>query len=156
MRAVVVLPEPDSPTMPSVSPGRISNETSVDRGPVDAVGAAVDLDQVLGGDDRLAVADRGSDARLAGGDVGALDQRRQPRALRVGGGHGVQQRLRVLVLGVVEDLLDGALLDDLAEPHHRDVVGEAGDDGEVVADQDEAACRAAWSRRAGRGSAPAR
>ena len=49
----------------------------------------------------------------------------------------LEQRLRVLVPGVGEDVGDGAGLDELPAPHHRDPVAEVGDDAEVVRhDQD--------------------
>ena len=40
------------------------------------------------------------------------------------------------MLGVVEDLLERAGLDDLARVHDEDAVGDVGDDAEVVSDQD--------------------
>ena len=48
-----------------------------------------------------------------------------------------EEGLGVGVGGVLEDLGSGALLDDLAEVHDREGVGEGGDDGEVVGDEED-------------------
>ena len=48
---------------------------------------------------------------------------------------GAEQLLGVGVLGRVEDLVDRPVLDDLAEIHDRDVVGDLGDDADVVGDE---------------------
>src|SRR5512139_468797 len=61
------------------------------------------------------------------------------RQLHSGGGvdarDRLQQRLRVRVLGIVEDRVDRALLDDAAEVHDDDVVRHLGNHAEVVGDQ---------------------
>ena len=49
-------------------------------------------------------------------------------------GHDAQQRPRVRVLRVVEHLLGRAELDDAAEVHHRDAVGDVPREPEVVGD----------------------
>ena len=54
---------------------------------------------------------------------------------RVGDRRRGQQRLRVGVRRAREDPLAGALLDELAEVHHRDVVGEVLHRGQVVGDE---------------------
>ena len=51
-------------------------------------------------------------------------------------GHGRQERLGVGVPGPRVDLVAGALLDDLAEVHHRDPVGDVAHDRQVVGDED--------------------
>src|SRR4029453_15267726 len=55
---------------------------------------------------------------------------------RIGAGHGGEQRLGVVVLRVVADLLGGADLDHAAAIHHRDAVAGVADDADVVADED--------------------
>ena len=73
------------------------------------------------------------------------DQRRGVRAAvqrlgtagRVESRHGGEQRARVVVLRPVENVADRALLLDLAAVHHEHAVGEAGDDAEIVRDQDD-------------------
>ena len=49
-----------------------------------------------------------------------------------------QQAPRVRVVGVVEDLVHGAVLDGAAAVHDHDLVGDLGDDPEVVGDEDDA------------------
>ena len=51
-------------------------------------------------------------------------------------GQRAQQAPGVGVLGVVEDLLDRPLLDDLPGVHDQHAVGDLGDDAEIVGDQD--------------------
>ena len=48
---------------------------------------------------------------------------------------GAEQLAGVGVLRGVEDLVDRPLLDDLAVVHHRDLVGDLGDDAHVVGDE---------------------
>ena len=47
-----------------------------------------------------------------------------------------EERHRVRVERPAEELLRGRQLDDLAEVHHRDSVGDVADDGEVVGDEE--------------------
>src|SRR5699024_10390674 len=54
----------------------------------------------------------------------------------VGYGDRRQQRLRVGVLRVVEDLVDVTELDELSEIHHGDAISEVPDDGEIVGDEE--------------------
>ena len=49
--------------------------------------------------------------------------------------HGGEQRLGIGVMGRREDLLDRALLHDLAEIHHRHPVGDVAHQRQVVADE---------------------
>ena len=51
-------------------------------------------------------------------------------------GHGRQQRLRVRVARALVHVVGGADLDDLAEVHHRDAVGDVAHHREVVRDED--------------------
>ncbi len=74
---------------------------------------------------------------------GLEQRRRNPGDLRqplgpwaVEPGEGAEQAPRVGVLGVVEDVVERALLDDPARIHHADAVGDLGDDAEVVGDDD--------------------
>ena len=50
--------------------------------------------------------------------------------------HGLEQRARVGMGAVREQMLGASLLDDAAEIHHRDLVAEIFDDGKIMADQD--------------------
>ncbi len=54
---------------------------------------------------------------------------------RILAGDGGQQRPRVGVVGFVEELVDGALLHDLAQVHDRDPVGRVVHHGQVVGDE---------------------
>ena len=58
-------------------------------------------------------------------DVLALDA-------RIGHRHRREQRLRVGMVGRLEQGFGAALLHDLAEVHHHDAVGKVADHGEVV------------------------
>ena len=69
-----------------------------------------------------------SSRHLAAGPLGA----QSGCPCRVLAGDGGQQCPRVRVVGLVEDLVDAALLDDLAEIHDRDAVGGVVHDGQVV------------------------
>ena len=53
----------------------------------------------------------------------------------LGHGHRREQRLRVRVAGLAVDLVGDADLDDLAEVHHRDRVGDVAHHREVVRDE---------------------
>ena len=64
-------------------------------------------------------------------------RRRSPLAYRVGLGDGREQRVRVRVAGVAVDVGGRTDLDDLAEVHDRDAVGDVPDDGQVVRDEQE-------------------
>lgn len=55
--------------------------------------------------------------------------------LPLGNGHGREQRLGVGMVRALDNLLDVALLDDFAAVHDGDSVGEMGDDGNVVGDE---------------------
>ncbi len=57
-------------------------------------------------------------------------------AVRLHGGRGGQQAAGVGVLGMAEESLGGGLLDDLAVLHDGDAVGDLGDDGEIVGDEE--------------------
>ena len=70
--------------------------------------------------------------------------------------HAAQQALRVGMLGVGEQLGGRRALDHFAGVHHRDAMGDARDDAEIVGDQQHAEPEVALqARRAGAGSAPA-
>ena len=60
----------------------------------------------------------------------------EPSGAGLDGGDGTEQAAGVLVAGVGEDLLGGALLDDLASVHDGDGVCHLGHEGEVVGDED--------------------
>ena len=119
----VVLPEPDSPTRPSVS-WRWRLEVEV-----------VDGDQLE--EIRLeeaAALEREGDAgpRVPSSMVGLSAASGLRDALRLGG----EQVLGVGVLRIGEHLLGAVVLLHLAVLHHIDVVGELADDGQVVGDED--------------------
>ena len=70
-------------------------------------------------------------------DGGAPANRREPLRLRaVEPRDRAEQAPGVRVLRVVEELALRPVLDDAARVHHGDVVGDVGDDAEVVRDQD--------------------
>ena len=77
--------------------------------------------------------------RLAGDRI-------EPRVGGVDPRHALQQRHRVGMARMPEDLLDRPGLDDAAAIHDGDAMGDFGDDAEIVGDQDH--------RRAGLGLAP--
>ena len=119
-RPSVVLPEPDSPTTPSVSPFAQFDADAVHR-----LDVADDLAQ-------HAALDREPDLQVFGLDHhGRIRPRRRRIGLRLGG----EQRARVRMLGRGEHALDLALLDDLAALHHADSVGELAHDAEIVGDE---------------------
>ena len=119
-RPSVVLPEPDSPTTPTVWPSRTSSEipsTAFDVADRAAQEAFLDRKpdlQVLGLQDRLR---RG----IGGGGC--------PFGL------GREQHLRVRMLRVAEDVFDGSGLDDTTLLHHSDIVGDTAHDAEIVRDE---------------------
>ena len=76
--------------------------------------------------------DREPDLQVAGRhDLGRVGG----HGARAPGRLGRQQLAGVGVLRVAEDVLDRALLDDLAALHHADPVGDAAHDAQVVADE---------------------
>ena len=56
-------------------------------------------------------------------------------------GNGSQQALRVRIARPLEQLRGRRVLEHLAGVHHDDLVGHAGDDAEIVRDQDDAGSR---------------
>ena len=119
-RPSVVLPEPDSPTMPSVSPLRTAMSTP---------STALMWPTTLRSTPRLI----GNQTLRSFGldhDCALRLQRR-----RIGLRLGRQQRPRVGMLRRREHALDRPLLDDLALLHHADDVGELAHDAEVVGDE---------------------
>ena len=115
------MPEPDSPTTPSVCPARTATSmpsTALTWPTVRAEEAALDREPDL---DVVALPSRSG---ASASDVGR-------RALRLGG----QQMARIGVLRVGEDLRRRPGLDDLALGHHADAVGDLADDAEVVGDE---------------------
>ena len=119
--ASVVLPEPDSPTTPSVSPARRLTSTSV---------TALMCPTVRF---KQAPPDREPDAHGIALDqhVRALRHRLGP-ALRL----GLKQLDRVGVLRRLKDPLGRPGLDDLARLHHGDALRHAAHDAEVVRDEE--------------------
>ncbi len=145
-RARVDLPQPLSPTMPTVSPGATSKLTPSTALQRDGLGkdAAAHLHGEVDADvahlEDLALAADG------GGLVRAVDA-----------GHRVDQHAGVGVAGGVEDLVDVPLLDVLAGAHDADPVAHPGDHAHVVGDErDRRALLAAGGPPSGRGSRPAR
>ena len=119
-RPSVVLPEPDLPTTPSVSPLRNSMLM-----PSTALMWPTTLR---------------STPRLIGNQtfrflVSTHDGRVRLRRRRIGLRLGREQRARIRMLGRGEHALDRALLDDLAALHHADPVGELAHDAEIVGDE---------------------
>ena len=116
----VVLPDPDSPTMPSVSPWRTAMST-----PSTALMWPTTLRRTprLIGNQTL----RSSVSTMTGasGRTGAGSGRRLGR----------QQRARVGVLRRREHLFDRTALDDLAFLHDAEPVGKLAHDAEVVGDE---------------------
>ncbi len=119
-RPSVVLPEPDSPTTPTVWPSRTVERHAVDR---------------------LHMADRAAQEAVADWEphphVLGLDDRPRRQiagrrlALRLGG----EQHLGIGVLRIGEHLGGLARFDDLALLHHRDVAGDLAHDAEIVGDE---------------------
>src|SRR5262245_36031707 len=170
---VVVLPQPDSPMRPSVSPDPIAKST-----PSTAFTEAVSRERSPRRTGKCFFSPRtsrtggamfqkpaASDAAVAEWEVGRLrdgavlhglatarmkgapgrkarEVRRLPgdrveRLLAAELGHRAQQRARVGVLGVVEQLLHRRLLDDLAGVHHGYSIAHLRDDAQVVRHEDE-------------------
>ena len=116
----VVLPEPDSPTMPSVSPWRTAMLT-----PSTALmwPTTRRITPRLIGNQTL--------RSLVSTTTGASGRERRRIGLRLGG----QQRAGIGMLRRGEDLLDRSPLDDLALLHHADRVGELAHDAEIMGDE---------------------
>ena len=120
-RPSVVLPEPDSPTTPRVSPLRSSMLT-----PSTALMWPTTLRSTprLIGNQTLR-----SSVRTT---IGAVRIERRRLLLRLGG----EQLPRVgMCCGCREHALDRPVLDDLALRHHADLVGDLAHDAEVVGDE---------------------
>ena len=141
-RPSVVLPEPDSPTTPSVWPAR--TVTSMPS-------TAFTWSTVL----RKKPCLIGNQTLMSWPSITVLARRvgRRRLALRLGG----EQMARIVVLRIGEDLLGRPGLDDLALGHHADPVGDLAHDAEVMGDEQHRHALA-WpsARPAVRGSAPAR
>ncbi len=120
-RPSVVLPEPLSPTTPRVSPARSAIEARL---------TALTWPTVRRRKPRL---DREPDLERVG-----LEHGRGVGWDRVGaaGGLGGEQHPGVGVLGGGEERAGRAGLDDAAGLHHRDAVGDAADDAEIVGDEE--------------------
>ena len=115
---MVDLPEPDSPTRPSVSPRPIVNDTPST--------AREELP-------RRAARNSLTRSCTSTSGVAATGRRRRDHGAETG--RARHQLPRVVVLRVVEDLPHRALLDDAAAGHHHDPVGAVGGHPEVVGDQ---------------------
>ena len=122
-RPSVVLPEPDSPTTPSVSPLRTATLTP---------STALMWPTVERSRPRLI----GNQTFRLSADITTCSF--GPRRRRIGLRLGREQRLGVGMLRRGEHLLDRALLDDLAVVHHADHVGDAPHDAEIVGDEQQA------------------
>ena len=156
-RPSVVLPDPDSPTTPSVWPARrrkVAPLTAwnslrpktplrIQKLLVSAVASTI-----TGASGSLVTAAR---VRGVAGDV-VVDHHQARRALLERRPAG-EQRLGVGVLRRGEDAVDRPLLADDAVAHHDDVVGDLADHAEVVADEQHAhPVPRLQARRAARGS----
>ena len=112
-RPVVLLPLPDSPTRPNISPSSIAKLTSSTARTIDGLAKRPCLrDEVL--------------------DEAAHLQQRRHHFIP---GNRCQQRSRVRVCRLTKDLAHGALFNDLALVHDGDAVRHFGDDAEVVRDE---------------------
>ena len=124
--------------MPSVSPGTSVEVDAVDgferavRPPATAKHREVHLD-ARRLDERFH--DR-RQARVESHDRGGARQRLVARR-RIEPRHRREQRARVVVLRTIEDVVDGALLFELASLHHEHAVRQPGDHAEIVGDQDD-------------------
>ena len=106
----VVLPDPDSPTTPTVSPSRtvtLTSSTALTKPTVRRK-----KPRLIGNHTRIFSATTTGFAPAIGG---------RRRALRLGG----EQRLRIGMARRGEDARDGAGFDDAALLHHGDVVGNS-------------------------------
>ncbi len=119
-RATVDLPDPDSPTMPSVSPRRICSETDV---------AAATFSLRLTHPARAYVLVSRSVRRTTGEPIAMA----RWRGLRLG-----TEAMSIFVYscrGVSEKLARGAEFHHLAPAQHRHAIGDLRDDAEVVGDE---------------------
>ena len=138
------MPEPDSPTTPSVWPARrrkVAPLTAANfLSPEHPAADPEALGQSPGFDDhrRLRVLRLGRRCarRGAAGDV-IVDDTKARGALRQGRPAG-EQRPGVGVLRVGEDAGHRALLADHAVAHHHHMIGDLADDAEIVADEQHA------------------
>src|SRR5437870_4329868 len=176
---VVVLPHPDSPMRPSVSPASMAKSTPStafthapprpsspcragkcffsprtsrtgddifqEPAPRDASVAEVEVPRFLGHAawHGLGAARMEGASRRQVGQVGWLARDRIERLLAAELRHRAEQGPRVRVLGGVEQLPDGRLLDDLAGVHHGGLVTHLRDDAQVVRHEDEGHARLA-------------
>ena len=67
----------------------------------------------------------------------ARDDDAKALLLRIGRRHRAEQRARVRMQRRRVELLGRALLDDLAEVHHRDALADVPHDAEIVRDEEE-------------------
>ena len=136
------------------APGRGSQQRSVCAGsPARASSAASSVQ--LAERVRAAIAEVAALRRRDQGGRLARDLRQPRRARPVDPGQRAEQAPGVGVLGVVEDLVERARLDDLAGVHDHDPVGDLGDHAEVVGDHDHRHPELlAEAPRSGAGSAP--
>ena len=154
MRPVVLLPEPDSPTMPRVSPRRSANETSSTAVVVEPSGprkcltrprasstTSASVGRAVGSSRRASAVSSRRASAVSRPRLGLGEQLHPRRAQRRAPGllarHRGDQRLGVLLAGFTQQHRRRTLLDDAAVLHHEDVVGELRDDRQVVTDQDD-------------------
>ena len=74
--------------------------------------------------------------RVGGGGDGAFEHDALHLHRRVGDGDGGEERLRVGVEGIAEDVFLRAILHEVAEVHNADGVGDVLNNGKVVADEE--------------------
>ena len=132
-RAVVDLPEPDSPTSARVSRVWTSSETS-STARRRAARPSRPPPCTLNSLTRFLARSSGCGAHRSS-SVAAVRSRAD---LVVDARHGVEEHAGVVLLRVAEDPLGRALLHEVALAHDDEVVGDLADDGEVVGDEDEA------------------
>ncbi len=144
VRPTVVLPEPDSPTRPSVLPFRQLERDVLDRLELALAEQALARIEILAEvlhleHDRIARTDAalalGHVARPRRAAVHVVVDHRQPHRPPVELRPALEQRLRVGVARILEHVLRGALLADLAVAHHDDVVGDLAHHGQIVGDE---------------------
>ena len=132
MRPRVVLPDPDSPTMPTVCPARSSNETR-----------STAWSRPPSGWRKLWLTARTDTTTCSRSTATGWSTRSGGRALRRARrawrlGVASSSELRVRVPWRAQDLADRPGLHDVSVAHHGDAVGDAGHDGQVVADEQQA------------------
>src|SRR3974390_2987490 len=123
-RPSVVLPEPDSPTTPSVSPLRTS--TLMPSTALMWPTIRRSTPRLIGNQTLRSFVETTTGSSGCGGAGSGLGS---------GAGRGGEQRARVGMYRRCEYTLDIALLDDLALLHHADAVGNLAHDAEVVGDE---------------------